>query len=480
MKILVTGANGYIGTRLIPLLVESGFDVVAFVRSKKRIDLPPQCASRVQIIEGDLLIKDSLSQLPRDIDVAYYLVHSMGQRGGEFADLELAAASNFVSAISSTGCKQVIYLSGIVNDLNLSPHLSSRYRVEKILSSGSVPVTILKAGIIIGSGSASFEIIRDLVEKLPVMVAPKWVNNLIQPIGIFDVLFYLKAVILNSDCLNRSFEIGCPDVLTYKEMLLGFARVRGLKRWIVTVPVLTPHLSSYWLYFITSTNYFLAQELVESLKNQVVVHDHSIQKIIPHVCFDYETMLRRTFAKIEENGVISSWKDSLSLSSLNPDLKQYVEVPHMGCFVDRQIVHFSLDPDLVLNKIWSIGGETGWYTMNWAWTIRGFLDQLVGGVGLRRGRTHKDSIQEGDALDFWRVLLADREAGRLLLYAEMRLPGEAWLEFRVEKSNSGGTLIQTATFRPKGILGRIYWLILSPFHHFIFGGMSKKICSENQ
>lgn len=477
MKILLTGANGYIGTRLLPHLVERGHEVYALVRSRYRIETPKKFQSQIHIIEADLLNPTSLLQIPTDIEAAYYLVHSMSY-SQKFSELEAISAKNFVSRLDNTQAKQIIYLSGLSNEIQLSRHLTSRKKVGEILKTGKVPVTILMAGIIIGSGSASFEIIRDLVEKLPLMIAPKWLNNLTQPIAVWDVLTYLILVLGNPACFNQSFEIGGTDVMSYKELLLKFAQVRGLKRKIFTVPVLTPHLSSYWLFFVTSTSFSLARFLVESLRNNVVCKENRITTLFPTKLLSYEEAVKLAFTRIEEDWVPSSWKDTLSGSTLNPDLSIYVHVPRYGILSDKRTLSFSCPTEQVQKRVWSLGGERGWLTMNWAWKFRGFLDKLVGGIGLRRGRTHPTRLKAGDALDFWRVLLADEKNRRLLLYAEMKLPGEAWLEFEIIPHETGGYLIQTATFRPNGVWGRFYWYSLYPFHALIFHKLARHIAKE--
>ncbi len=479
VKILLTGANGYIGQRLLPLLVAEGHSITAMVRSAARLEIPHHCTDHVQVIEGDLLKFETIEEVPKDLEVAYYLVHSMTQTEGHLDDMEVMAAKNFLKIIAPTNIKQVIYLSGLVGDEELSPHLRSRKRVEEVLRSGPIPVTTLRAGIILGSGSASFEIMRDLVEKLPVMIAPRWVQNKCQPIGIYDVLEYLVLVIDHPDCLGESFDIGGPDVMSYRDMLLKFAEVRGLRRYIIGVPVLTPKLSGYWLYFVTSTNFSLAKALVESMKNNAVCQDQRIHKIIPKTCFHFEEALRRTFEKIEDNAILSSWKDSMVMSELSPNLLEYVQVPKFGCLTDVQEIPFQCDPDRVKEAVWSIGGDRGWYYMNWAWVLRGFIDQLFLGTGLRRGRTHPTRLRAGDVLDFWRVLLADEKHRRLLLYAEMRLPGEAWLEFEIIPNQGGGGILrQKATFRPHGVLGRLYWYGIHPFHWLVFIGLARGIISH--
>jgi len=478
VKILLTGANGYIGTRLLPRLAEAKHEIYILVRSKLRIELPEKFKDQIHIIEADLLDLKSLNQIPEDIDAAYYLVHSMSD-SKKFAKLERQSAKNFKNRIEKTQAKQIIYLSGLVNDEHLSTHLSSRKKVGEILKTGKVPVTILMTGIIIGSGSASFEIIRDLVEKLPIMVAPKWVHYLIQPISIRDVLEYLILVLNHPDCLNQSFEIGGPDVMSYKELLLKFAEIRKLKRLILTVPVLTPRLSSYWLFFITSTNFSLARSLVDSLINHAVCKEQRILKIFPKNLLSYEDAVRLAFTRIEEDWIRSSWKDSFSGSHLNPNLSVYLKVPRFGVLVDERVVPFDGPIESVQKAIWSLGGNQGWGSMDWAWSLRGLIDQCLGGVGLRRGRTSAHHLKSGDVIDFWRVLLADKEKYRLLLYAEMKLPGEAWLEFKITPNQTkGGVLSQTATFRPKGIWGRIYWFALYPFHSIIFRNLVKRLVKD--
>lgn len=469
MKILLTGATGYIGRRLLPALVEQGHFVYCCVRDKQRFQLPSSLEDHTQVIEIDFL--KEVPQLPADIDMAYYLMHSMSA-AENYEELELKVASNFIEATKQTSLQQTIYLSGIVNESELSKHLSSRLAVENKLSQGNFALTTLRAGIIIGSGSASFEIIRDLVEKLPIMVTPKWLNTRCQPIGIRDVVQLLILSAGEEKCFNRSFDIGGPDILSYKEMLLGYAKVRGLKRKIYTLPVMTPKLSSYWLYFVTSTSYKLATALVSSMKVEVVCSNNDILKIFNYQPANYTLSLERTQAKIEDNEIVSSWKDAQVSGVINFNVSEFINVPKYGCFRDVKSRKVQNKQDC-LEKLWRIGGETGWYYANFLWKLRGFVDQLFGGVGLRRGRRHESDLQVGDALDFWRVLYANKEEGRLLLFAEMKLPGEAWLEFKMK----GEQLEQTATFRPKGLAGRLYWYSVLPFHGLIFKNMLKRICA---
>lgn len=488
MKILLTGATGYIGKRLLPVLIENGHNVVCCVRDKTRFTLDENYSTKTEVIEVDFLNPDTLKNIPKDIDAGYYLIHSMTSNSKDFDKYEEISAINFRDYINTTNAKHIIYLSGIVNENNLSKHLSSRKNVESILSKGKYNFTTLRAGIIIGSGSASFEIIRDLVEKLPIMITPKWLLTKSQPIAIRDVITFLFKSLFNENTFNQSFDIGGPDIMTYKEMLLKFAKIRKLKRKIIVIPVLTPRLSSYWLYFVTSVSYTLAVNLVNSMKIEVVCKDNKLKEMLNITPLTYEQAIESAFQNIEEHHIISSWKDSLISGRINENLSKYIQVPKNGCYTDKRQIQIE-DSKAVLEKIWHIGGETGWYYANFLWGIRGFMDKLFGGVGLRRGRTSPDVLNNGDTLDYWRVLLADKDNMRLLLFAEMKLPGEAWLEFKIEKNKfntdtrsdaetserEGYTLYQTATFRPKGLLGRLYWYSVMPFHFFVFSGMLRKI-----
>ncbi len=479
VKILVTGANGYIGQRLIRDLLMDDNEVFAMVRHESRLQLEkfnkkhPQ--AKLNIVKADLLDKKSLEKLPSDLDIAFYLVHSMsGKTSQDFEDMEKICAQNFVDRFNKTKLKQVIYLGGIANSDRLSKHLRSRLNVEHVLQEAKFPATVLRAAIIIGSGSASFEIIRDLVEKLPIMGAPKWIYTKCQPIAVKNVLEYLEGVMLKEESYNKTFDIGGPTILTYKDMLLGYAKVRGLKRWIFSLPFVSPEFSSHWLSIITSADFSLAKNLVTSLKNEVIVQKTGINKIVPVNCYSYKESIQRALVRISEEDVFSSWKDAF----IYMDTKNFVniEVPEYGCLFDKQEFTFDRDLEEVKDNVWSIGGKRGWYYWDWAWEIRGFLDILFKGVGLRRGRRGGMELYQGDALDFWRVLKANRKEGHLALYAEMQLPGEAFLEFIVDKSPEGkNRLRQIATFRPHGLWGRLYWLLMMPAHIFIFKGMAKNI-----
>ena len=470
MKILLTGVTGYIAQRLLPVLLDNGHEVVCCVRDKSRF-VNNYPANNLTVIEVDFLKQDSLQNIPSDIDIAYYLIHSMSTQTGDFESMEQICATNFRQRMEQTKVQQVIYLSGIVNDANLSKHLLSRKNVEAILSGSSFALTTLRAGIIVGSGSASFEIIRDLVEKLPIMITPRWLQTRCQPIAIRNVVEFMTGVIAQKETYNNSYDIGGPDILTYKEMLLNFAAIRGLNRHIYVVPVMTPKISSYWLYFVTATSYALAKNLVNSMKIEVICRPNNLVSLLNIHLIDYNTSIQLAFDKIEQHQVLSSWKDAQTSNIFKQRITHYIEVPVNGCFKDvrkRKIEN----PDAAVAKIWSIGGKTGWYYGNWLWELRGFMDQLVGGVGMRRGRRSDVDISTGDALDFWRVLVANKAEKRLLLYAEMKLPGEAWLEFKIDENNN---LTQTATFRPLGVMGRLYWYAVLPFHGAIFKGMIDNI-----
>jgi uncharacterized protein YbjT (DUF2867 family) len=470
MKILLSGATGYIGRRLLPVLIKEGHHVVCCVRDKDRFDTSAYTPSQITVLEVDFLDESTLNKIPEDIEVAYYLIHSMSTTLSDFEELERISAENFKKSMDGTQVRQVIYLSGIINEEKLSKHLSSRKRVELILAEGSYHLTTLRAGIIVGSGSASFEIIRDLVEKLPVMITPRWLQTRAQPIAIRNVIEFLSGVLLHPDTYDRSFDIGGPDILNYREMLLEFARIRNLRRTIWVVPVMTPRLSSYWLYFITSTSYKLAVNLVNSMKVEVVCKENDLQELLKVDLLSYRESVELAFDRIQQQEIVSSWTDALSSHALEEGIADLVQVPIHGCFIDQRKRPIE-DEEKVLDRIWSIGGKKGWYYANGLWAIRGFMDKLSGGVGLRRGRKSSTEIAAGDALDFWRVLLASKKEKRLLLYAEMKLPGEAWLEFSIKDNE----LHQTATFRPKGLRGRLYWYSVLPFHGLIFRGMIKRI-----
>jgi len=476
MKIFLTGATGYIGKRLLIQLLSQGHSVICSVRDKKRFNtgLYQNFLDKLSIVEHDYNDPATLTPVDQDIDAAYYLIHSMSSNA-DFSKTEKISARNFSETIEKTSCRQVIYLTGIVNEDKLSKHLQSRKDVEEELKSEKYNLTVLRAGIIIGSGSASFEIIRDLVEKLPVMIAPKWLKTKCQPVAVRNVIEFLAGVMEKPFTYNRHFDIAGPDVLSYKQMLLIFAQERNLRRAIFSVPLLSPKLSSYWLYFITSTSYPLAKNLVESMTVNVVAEKNSLAEQLGIKLLSYRESLKLSFDKIEQNDVLSTWHDSFGGYRYTKNVWDFLEVPTMGVFKDRRI-HDVKDEKATLTKIFGIGGKNGWYYANLLWSIRGALDKLFGGVGLKRGRKNSATVSAGDSVDFWRVLYASREEKRLLLFAEMKMPGEAWLDFKIEN----GKLIQEATFRPVGLLGRLYWYSVLPFHAYLFNGMIRKLTEDQQ
>lgn len=475
MKILLTGVTGYIGKRLLIQLLEEGHHIVCSVRDKNRFGLKlfKDRLDQIEVIENDFLDEKTLDNIPKDIGYAYYLIHSMSSDEGDFEEKEKISADNFRKALEKTEAEQVIFLTGIINEKKLSKHLQSRKNVEEALQSEKYGLTSLRAGIIVGSGSASFEIIRDLVEKLPVMITPKWLETKCQPIAIRNVIQFLVGVLGREFTYNQNYDIAGTDVVTYKQMLVQYAKIRGLKRKIFIVPVMTPRLSSYWLYFVTSTSYPLAKNLVDSMKIDVVATKNNLSEQLNIHLFSYEEAIRMAFDKIKQNDVLSSWFDSFSNQFHNRKVWQYLEVPVEGCFTDKRNMEVD-NENAALERIFSIGGKTGWYYADFLWRIRGFLDKLFGGVGLRRGRRNLNHLEAGDSVDFWRVLYADKDEKRLLLFAEMKLPGEAWLEFKIKN----GKLYQEATFRPLGLSGRLYWYAVLPFHGLIFNGMLKKLAGK--
>jgi uncharacterized protein YbjT (DUF2867 family) len=470
MKILLTGASGYVGYKLLHSLVTGGHTVVCCVRDKTKFKPPQSIESMIEIVELDFLKPETLKQIPLDIDAAYYLIHSMAS-SSNYSDLELQCAINFKNHVENTAIKQVIYLGGITNENNLSQHLSSRKAVEDELKTGIYNFTTLRSGIIIGSGSSSFEIIRDLVEKLPVMVTPKWLKTKCQPIAVADVIKLLFACLMEPSTYNKSFDIGGPNILTYKQMLMEYARIRKLKRLIITIPVLTPRLSSYWLYLVTSTSYRLARALVNSMKVEIVCENNDLCETLSINPMNYTSALEQALPEIEYYPKMASTRPAVIENDISSIPQDFIYSPERGCVKDIKTAHIH-NLEQCVNKIWSIGGENGWYYADWLWKLRAFLDKLIGGVGLGIGRTHPNDIKIGDKIDFWKVIYANKHHGRLILSAEMKVPGEAWLEFEILNQE---TLLQTATFRPRGIMGRLYWYALLPFHLFIFRGLIYKL-----
>lgn len=471
--ILVTGATGYIGGRLVPRLLEAGFRVRCLARDPARLQGRPWF-SRVEVTAGDCLRADTLAPAMQGVEVAFYMVHSMAA-GRDFEQRDLLAARNFATAASAAGVQRIIYLGGLGDsDSSLSEHLRSRQETGAVLRETGVPVTEFRAPVIVGSGSLSFEIIRYLTERLPVMICPRWLYTRAQPIAIRNVLDYLVAALDKPASTGRIVEIGGADVLTYGDLLRGYAKARGLKRWLVPVPVLTPRLSSYWVHLITPVPAVIARPLILGLRNDVVVRDDAARRLFPEIePMDYATAVRLALANLETGRVETAWSDALSSSQ--GDAPPVVLTTHEGFILERRQCVVQAPVEAVYRAFTRLGGATGWLRMNWAWRIRGALDRLFGGVGLRRGRRHAEEVRVGDALDFWRVEAV--EPNRLLrLRAEMKVPGRAWLEFRSESIDATTSrLSQTAFFAPRGLGGLLYWYVLYPIHALIFSGLAGKL-----
>lgn len=466
--------------RLLIALMDAGHQVYGMVRNRGRFPssrfAPFLEDGRLRLIEGDMLVAESLPDVDEAFDAVYYLLHSMGA-ATDFEEREKTCAENFNKWMERVECAKIIFLGGLVPQASLSKHLRSRETVNRVLRTGSMPVTTLRASIIVGSGSASFEMIRDLAEKLPVMITPRWANTRCQPIAIRNVVGYLLGCLDEDQTTGEELDIGGPEVLTYKSLLEQYAEARGLNRWIIPVPFLTPRLSAHWLHLVTATTMSLAKSLIESLTNETICRDNRIEKLIPQKLLTYREAIDVAFARIAQNKVPSSWIDSLSSGNLSPDYFKSIQVPEHGILRDQQKVDLTVDREQVINAVWRIGGRNGWPSMNWAWKIRGVMDRMIGGSGIRRGRRNPDTLFPGDALDFWRVVLADRNSdhssARLILSAEMKMPGEAWLEFEITDSQ----LIQTATMRPRGLFGRVYWFSVLPFHLMLFPQMAKRLAA---
>ena len=478
MTILLTGATGYIGGRLAPRLIEHGHQVRCLVRDPARLQGRPWSAS-VEVVGGDVLRPESLDAAMRGIDTAYYLVHSMAG-GHDFHDRDIAAATNFAAAAKRAGVARIIYLGGLADEQSgLSEHLRSRQQTGDALRTAGVPVTEFRAAVIVGSGSLSFEMIRYLTERLPVMICPRWVFTRTQPIGVRDVLDYLVAALDVAESTGRVVEIGGADVVTYGDMMTIYAEARGLRRWMLPVPVLTPRLSSYWVNFVTPIPATIARPLIDGLHNENVVRDPAATSLFPRIRpVTYRMAVQRALDRLERLEVETAWSDALSTSQ--GDAAPVTLTTQEGLIVERRQRAVSAPPDVVYRTFMGLGGARGWLYMNWAWELRGLADRLVGGVGLRRGRRDPDVLRVGDALDFWRVEAI--EPNRLLrLRAEMKVPGKAWLQFQVKPREDGGSVVgQTAFFAPRGLAGILYWYGLYPIHGLIFSGLIDRIATLSQ
>ncbi len=475
--ILVTGASGYVGGRLVRDLNEDKCAVRVLVRDAQKVKDQPW-AKDVEIVEGNANSPDDLRRALRGVHTAFYLLHSINA-GKNFDEVESAMAKNFAAAAEAENVSQIIYLGGIANDKNRSQHLASRMNTGSQLASGKVPVLELRAGIIIGSGSASFEMLRHLTHRLPIMTTPKWVSNLTQPISIRDALYYLRKCAALPAPISKICDIGGQEVLSYADMMQKFAKLSGLrKRWIIQVPVLTPKLSSLWIGFVTPVPTSLARPLVESLISEVVADPKkSIDSIIappPEGFIDVEGAIKLALSKIADHDVITRWSDAAYPTA--PWQKAQSDPEWAGEMVlrDRREQATDASAPALWQAIESIGGDNGWYGADFLWYMRGLLDRLVGGVGLRRGRRDPVTLRIGDSLDFWRVEELDRGA-RLKLYAEMILPGKAWLEFSIAEENGKRIVRQEASFSPRGLGGQLYWYAVLPFHILVFPTMMRNL-----
>lgn len=476
VSVLVTGVTGYIGGRLVPVLLEEGYRVRVLVRDPIRLQ-GRSWLSQVEVVKGDVLDASTLDAALAQIEVAYYLIHSM-RGGADFHEQDIRGARQFGAAAERQGVRRIIYLGGLgADETRLSPHLRSRQETGDALREARVPVTEFRAGVIVGSGSLSFEIVRYMTERVPVMVCPRWVFTRIQPIGIRDTLAYLVRALKTPDSIGRIIEIGGADILSYRDMMLGYAQARGLRRYMLPVPMLTPRLSSYWVHWLTPIPSDIARPLIEGLRNEVIVRDTAAKTLFPDVQpASFAVSVSRALDKLDAGAVETSWADALVSSQ--PGRVPAVLTTYEGMILEQRQQFVQAPPKAVFRAFTSLGGKNGWLYFNWAWNLRGVLDRLVGGVGMRRGRRHPSEVRVGDALDFWRVETVEED--RLLrLRAEMKVPGLAWLQFKAEPLENGSTqLVQTAFFAPKGLFGLLYWYLLYPIHGLIFSGMIRQLAQR--
>ena len=476
--ILVTGATGYVGGRLVPRLLAAGYRVRCLVRDPARLQ-GRAWLNQVELATGDMFQPDSLVAAMRGVQAVYYLVHSLGG-GSDFSERDLLAARNCATAAKQAGVERIIYLGGLGDpQADLSPHLRSRQETGAALRAAGVPVTEFRAAVIVGSGSLSFEMIRYLTERLPVMICPKWVFTRIQPIAIRNVLDYLVAALACPASTGQTLEIGGRDVLTYSSMMTGYAQARGLKRRLLAVPVLTPRLSSYWVHLVTPIPANIAQPLIKGLGNEVIVRDDTALRLFPDVeLLDYDTAVRLALEKMGMRDVETAWSDALTSSQGSK--MPVTLISSEGMIIERRQRAVAASADAVYRSFARLGGARGWLYMDWVWQLRGMVDRLCGGVGMRRGRRDPEDLRVGDPLDFWRVEMV--EPGRAIrLRAEMRVPGRAWLEFKSLPQPDGQTLLsQTAFFEPKGLLGLLYWYALYPVHSLIFSGLIRQIARQTE
>ncbi|MEU4266338.1 SDR family oxidoreductase [Streptomyces sp. NPDC026092] len=481
MKCLVTGPGGYIGGRLVPELLDAGYDVRCLARTPAHLRDHPW-ADRVEVVRGDVRDADSLRPALRDVEVAYYLVHSMSS-GRDFEETDRLAARTFAAEARAAGIRRIVYLGGLtpvgIPDDELSPHLRSRAEVGRILLASGVPTTVLRAAVVVGSGSASFEMLRYLTERLPVMVTPSWVSTRVQPIAVRDVLRYLVGSARMPADVNRTFDIGGPDVLTYREMMERYAQVARLpRRLILPVPMLTPGLSSHWIGLVTPVPAALARPLAESLRYEVVCAEHDIARHVPDppgAPLSFDRALALALQRVRDAQVVTRWSSAALPGAPSDPLPTDPDWAGGSLYTDERERDVEADPEALWRVIEGIGGQNGWYSFPLAWAVRGWLDRVLGGAGLRRGRRDAARLRVGDALDFWRVEEIER-GSMLRLRAEMRLPGKAWLEMYAERDGDGRSRYrQRALFHPRGLSGQLYWWSVAPFHAVVFGGMARRI-----
>jgi len=471
--LLVTGATGYIGGRLVPRLLATGFPVRVLVRDRKRLQGRPWF-DQVEVVEGDALDPASLRRALEGVSAAYYLIHGM-QCDKDSAERDLQAARNFARQAEDAAIERIIYLGELTNPAaGLSPYLSARRETGQILKNSRVPLTEFRAGMVIGSGSVLFEMIRYVAERQPVFLCPRWWFSLAQPIAIRDVLAYLVQALTTPASIGQTIEIGGADRLTYADMLRRYCRLRGLKRLLVPILVYSPRLSAYWVHMVTPVHWRVVLPLIEGLHADLIVSDDTARRIFPQIePLDFDAALRLALGRVQSDAVETSWMDALVISQ--GDKRPVTLTNTEGMIIETRRLVLDLPPEPVFRAYTGLGGDRGWLYLNWTWQVRGWVDKLVGGVGLRRGRRHPDELRVGEALDFWRVEAI--EPNRLIrLRAEMKVPGKAWLEFQSLPQPDGKTLLtQTAYFAPRGLSGLLYWYLLYPIHAFIFSGMIRKV-----
>lgn len=476
--VFVTGVTGYVGGRLVPSLLEAGYAVRVLVRSKpERLRGRPWFGD-VEIVTGDVLQSGEWTSTLQGVAVAYYLIHSMGGHA-EFRQRDIEAARNFAEAAAAAGVGRIIYLGGLGDPAsNLSEHLRSRHETGEALRAAGVPVTEFRAGMVVGSGSLSFEMLRNLAERLPVMICPRWVFTRTQPIAIRDVLSYLVLAVDVSESAGRIIEIGGADVLSYADMMKTYADVRGLRRYFLPVPVLSPRLSSYWVHWMTPIPAAIARPLIEGLRNEMTVQNDLAGKLFPQIePLGFKRAVQLALVQVEEGRIETIWSDALASSQ--GDLPGVYLTQEQGVLIERRQLRVEAPPAVVFRTFAGIGGARGWPAFNALWTLRGLLDRLAGGVGARRGRRHPDNLRVGDALDFWRVEAVEPDR-LLILQAEMKLPGRGWLKFEAVPENDGQStrLVQTAYFASKGLWGLLYWYGVYPLHQVVFSKMIQEIGAQ--